>query len=124
MVSCSSRDELDAVCSAVSNLPFISLSPLVLLSDSFFHALLCMQFLNFIKKSQQSDVCNGVNDFRIVIRDLGFFKTLLFRVLLVAGNPGEASNDSTSKYGLVFLMNKYALILVVDNDTAIGFIFD
>ncbi|XP_048335796.1 uncharacterized protein LOC107424767 isoform X1 [Ziziphus jujuba] len=29
VVSCSSRDELDAVCSAVSNLPFISLTPLV-----------------------------------------------------------------------------------------------
>lgn len=115
MVSCSSRDELDAVCSAVSNLPFISLSPLVLLSDSFFHALLCTPFLNFIKKSQQFDVCNGVNDFRIVIRDLGFFKTLLFRVLLVTGNSAEASNGSTSKYGL---------ILVMDNDTAIGFIFD
>ncbi|KAH7520165.1 hypothetical protein FEM48_Zijuj08G0115500 [Ziziphus jujuba var. spinosa] len=28
VVSCSSRDELDAVCSAVSNLPFISLTPL------------------------------------------------------------------------------------------------
>ncbi|XP_059457138.1 ATP-dependent RNA helicase eIF4A isoform X1 [Corylus avellana] len=28
VVCCSSRDELDAVCSAVSNLPFISLSPL------------------------------------------------------------------------------------------------
>ncbi|RVX21270.1 hypothetical protein CK203_001800 [Vitis vinifera] len=30
-VCCSSRDELDAVCSAVSNLPFISLASLVLL---------------------------------------------------------------------------------------------
>lgn len=29
VISCSSRDELDAVCSAVSNLPFISVSPLV-----------------------------------------------------------------------------------------------
>lgn len=30
VVCCSSRDELDAVCSAVSNLSFISLSPLVI----------------------------------------------------------------------------------------------
>lgn len=41
ILCCSSRDELDAVCSAVSNLPFISFSPLVILA--FFH---CHVFSN------------------------------------------------------------------------------
>lgn len=34
VVCCSSRDELDAVCSSLSNLPYISLAALVISSSS------------------------------------------------------------------------------------------
>ena len=41
VVCCSSRDELDAVCSSLSTLPYISFAALVLLSSSPFSAFTC-----------------------------------------------------------------------------------